>query len=114
MSSQLTVVEVFNNQVEAEIAKGHLEASGIEAFVSKDDCGGTYPAMQLTRGVRLLVSSSDVEKAKEILRLDLHEGSEENRHSAEAEKWRCRGCGEILEGQFSECWQCGSSRPQGS
>jgi hypothetical protein len=25
--------------------------------------------------------------------------------------WHCEGCGEELEGQFSECWNCGRSRP---
>ncbi|MGE5820054.1 MAG: DUF2007 domain-containing protein [Deltaproteobacteria bacterium] len=24
--------------------------------------------------------------------------------------WRCVGCGEELEGQFTECWNCGRSR----
>ena len=24
--------------------------------------------------------------------------------------WRCRGCAEEVEGQFSECWNCGESR----
>jgi hypothetical protein len=24
--------------------------------------------------------------------------------------WRCTGCGEIIEGQFSECWKCGRDR----
>lgn len=24
--------------------------------------------------------------------------------------WRCAGCGEELEGQFTECWNCGRSR----
>ena len=24
--------------------------------------------------------------------------------------WRCAGCGEEIEGQFSECWSCGRSR----
>jgi hypothetical protein len=24
--------------------------------------------------------------------------------------WRCDGCGEEVEGQFSECWNCGGSR----
>ena len=24
--------------------------------------------------------------------------------------WRCAGCGEELEGQFTECWNCGGSR----
>ena len=25
--------------------------------------------------------------------------------------WRCRKCGREIEGQFSECWNCGGSRP---
>lgn len=25
--------------------------------------------------------------------------------------WRCQGCGEEIEGQFSACWHCGESRP---
>jgi len=24
--------------------------------------------------------------------------------------WRCAGCGEEIEGQFTECWSCGRSR----
>jgi hypothetical protein len=24
--------------------------------------------------------------------------------------WRCTGCGEQIEGQFSECWNCGGIR----
>lgn len=25
--------------------------------------------------------------------------------------WRCPGCGEELEGQFTACWRCGRPRP---
>jgi hypothetical protein len=24
-------------------------------------------------------------------------------------EWTCSGCGELIEGQFTECWQCGRS-----
>jgi len=26
--------------------------------------------------------------------------------------WKCSKCGEEVEGQFSECWNCGSNRPR--
>jgi len=26
--------------------------------------------------------------------------------------WICRGCGEELEPQFTECWNCGGNRPK--
>jgi len=25
--------------------------------------------------------------------------------------WKCDSCGEELEGQFTDCWKCGKSRP---
>ncbi len=31
---------------------------------------------------------------------------------AGAAPWRCPGCGEALEGQFSHCWNCGAERPE--
>lgn len=27
------------------------------------------------------------------------------------EPWTCPACGQTLEGQFTECWNCGTSRP---
>ncbi|MCP5150038.1 MAG: DUF2007 domain-containing protein [Ectothiorhodospiraceae bacterium] len=32
-------------------------------------------------------------------------------HDAEAVQWRCPRCGEVLEGQFTQCWSCGTERP---
>lgn len=29
-----------------------------------------------------------------------------------APAWHCTGCGERIEGQFSECWQCGMAREE--
>jgi len=28
-----------------------------------------------------------------------------------SKRWTCRKCGREVEGQFSECWNCGSERP---
>lgn len=37
----------------------------------------------------------------------------DNRDDAAASRphWHCAACGEWLEPQFSECWQCGAARP---
>jgi len=55
MAGRFVVLEVFNSEVEAEMSRAQLEASGIEAFVSKDDAGGMRPHLQFSQGVRLLV-----------------------------------------------------------
>ncbi len=113
MADRFTVLEVFNSEVEAEVSKARLEASGIEAFVAKDDAGGMRPHLQLSQGVRLLVSQEDVDVAREILHTDIQGDSNQESGFGRTETWRCTGCGETLEAQFTECWQCGTSRSSG-
>jgi hypothetical protein len=64
---EAVVVEKFFSRLEAEMAAGLLEAEGIQAFVSADDAGGTYPPLQHLRGVRLIVFPEDADRAREIL-----------------------------------------------
>jgi hypothetical protein len=58
---------MFLTRVDAEIARGALEAEGVEATVAADDAAGTRPHLWLS-GVRLLVRAEDVERANAILR----------------------------------------------
>ena len=67
--ADLICIKNYNNRVEADLANGLLEASGIEAIVSADDCGGTYPNLSLvTGGTRLLVKDEDAQKALDVLK----------------------------------------------
>jgi hypothetical protein len=61
------VVGEYENEIDAEIAKGHLEASGIPTSITKDDGGGMLPSLQNTKGVQLVVAETQREKAKKIL-----------------------------------------------
>jgi hypothetical protein len=61
------VVGNYENEIDAEIAKGHLEASGISASIYKDDGGGMFPSLQGTEGVQLVVTESQREKARTVL-----------------------------------------------
>lgn len=60
-------VAVFSSEQEAELARMRLEAGGIPAIVSADDCGSWDPWLQLSSGVRLMVHSGDAEHASEAL-----------------------------------------------
>jgi hypothetical protein len=64
---EVVVVRVFSNTLEADLASSWLEAEGVEFTVLADDAGGTYPFLQVTRGVKLLVRAADEDRAKEIL-----------------------------------------------
>lgn len=60
------VAATFLTRIDADLAKTALEAAGIEATVSADDAAGMRPHLWMG-GVRLLVSSSDLERAKAVL-----------------------------------------------
>jgi hypothetical protein len=66
--TELVVVGTFLNQVDADLAKGALEAADIESMLSADDAGGQRPHMWMG-GIRLLVRAEDAEEATAILRL---------------------------------------------
>ena len=67
MKEQRVVVGEYENELDAEIAKGHLEASGIPAFILKDDGGGMLPSLQNTEGVQLVVAEHQKDEAGKIL-----------------------------------------------
>lgn len=64
----IEVIECFTT-AEAELARAHLAAEGIEAAVSADDIGGMYPGVSFG-GIRLLVRHNDLAAAKQILEVD--------------------------------------------
>jgi len=65
--TELVVVGTFLNQIDAELARGALEAGGIESLISADDARGLRPHLSLLSGVRLLVRVEDAEEAGKIL-----------------------------------------------
>ena len=67
MSDRPALIKTFSNEAEAHMAQQMLQEAGVPAFVLKDDAGGMEPHLQLTGGVRLLVSRADAERAREIL-----------------------------------------------
>ena len=60
------VVGTFLNVLEAELARSALAAAGIDALVSRDDCGGMRPHLWMG-GIRLLVRPEAAAQAAELL-----------------------------------------------
>jgi len=68
MEDELVTVEKFNSESLADVARSFLEANGIPSFISRDDCGGMRPWMSLVFPIRLMVRSSDLKEARELLK----------------------------------------------
>jgi Putative prokaryotic signal transducing protein len=60
------VVASFLTRIDADLARTALEAAGIEATVSADDVAGMRPHLWMG-GVRLVVNSRDLERARAVL-----------------------------------------------
>jgi hypothetical protein len=65
MEEKQVVVGEYENEIDAEIAKGHLQASGIPSYIIKG--GGMLPSLQNTEGVQLVVAVTQAKKAKKVL-----------------------------------------------
>jgi hypothetical protein len=65
MKKKQIVVGEYENEIDAEIVKGHLKASGIEASIIKG--GGMLPSLRNAEGVQLVVAEKQSKKAKKIL-----------------------------------------------
>ena len=98
MPDEMTLLETYLSDLEAEIAMNRLTALGVQAMVQKDNCGGMRPHLDL-QGIKLLVAPPDLEKARAILT--------ETAEPAEQATWVCPECSEEIAGNFDACWQCG-------
>ena len=64
----LVCLQEFSSRIEAEMARGILEANGVSATVFADDGGGSFQGMLLSRGVaRLMVLPGDEDHARQLL-----------------------------------------------
>ena len=67
MADETVVAGTFASRYEAEFARETLHAAGIDAILLADDAGGAYAGLSFTGQARLLVHSSDAERAKTLL-----------------------------------------------
>jgi hypothetical protein len=89
---------------------GHLKnvmaTFGIKCVAKKLDlisAAGELPPIECWPEL-WVVDDDKVVKAKRILKKTLAPLASVKR------SWTCHGCGENIEGQFSECWNCGHDR----
>jgi len=67
---KLVTIATFLDVTEAHIVKGLLESEGIQVFIYDEQA--TINFVNYIGGVRLVVKQSDVERARKIIKLELH------------------------------------------
>ena len=104
---QLYVVAAFEFEDEAHVARGHLEAQGIESFIVGSDNTG-FGGLTAEATYQLVVKEPVHEQAKKIM-----EEAESNEDDVSITAWTCE-CGEQVDEGFAICWSCGANWPGGT
>ena len=65
--SEFVAIKVYQNRMEADLAKAVLLANGIPALVEADDAGGMRPALGSLQRIRILVCATDAVTAVGLL-----------------------------------------------
>ncbi len=94
---------VANSLAQAHLIKGFLDAEGIFAVVRGEHLVGIAGEIPITMDTlpSIWVGDDDRDRARELIDKTL-------KSELVFEDWTCPECGEEVEGQFTECWQCGS------
>lgn len=67
IQDNIITLRTYALEMEAEMARATLDAHGIPAAVSRDDCGGMEPQLNISGGARLKVTQRNARAALDIL-----------------------------------------------
>jgi hypothetical protein len=101
----MKLLHPVRNPMEGHAIRGFLDANGVEAIVRGEFLSGGVGELPADVCAVWIVDDASHERAIGLLR-DYLRGTH-----VRVEAWVCPACNERLEGQFTECWNCGAERP---
>jgi predicted RNA-binding Zn-ribbon protein involved in translation (DUF1610 family) len=105
---KLVPVYSARDTAQAHLLANVLKSNGVEAQVSGEalsTIAGYLPAAQ----AQVCVSETDQQQALPIVERFVRSGAVFTPKSSAS--WKCPQCGEVMEPQFTDCWNCQTPRP---
>lgn len=101
---------VYSNEdrMMAGYVQGILESHGIHCIMKNENLlggMGELPPHEIWPEI-WVTHEHEYERAERIIKDLLVD-------TGDASNWRCPNCREIIEGQFAQCWNCGTEAPAG-
>jgi hypothetical protein len=96
-AANISLVSIFQNMLEEQGIKCWIKNEALLTGIGEIPPIETWP--------QLCVEDDDFLEAKRIVDEALAT-KDINR------AWKCDSCGEVIEGQFAQCWNCGTDRPE--
>ena len=110
--AELRKVYVADGSGDAHLLRGLLEVEGIPAVVRGDGMvplqGGNLFKIETRPSVWVLDDESD-QYVRAVAIVEEYAAKKRTDTTA-GDLWRCRLCGETVEAQFTDCWNCGVVR----
>ena len=103
------IKRVFASQDRAAIAIvcGLLADEGIETTIQNENMSAVSGEVPFTLAMPEICVLRDEDEAQALAIVERFE-SGETRDQESTEPWKCPRCGEVIEGQFTACWKCGT------
>ena len=105
-------VYIAQDHSDAHFVAGILQEHGISCEVLGEDLWGARGALSVSPDTLPAVWIQDdnsYEQAEKLVRQI--ENKTLNATTGES-PWKCPSCGEEIEAQYTDCWQCGTNRPE--
>ena len=103
-------VYLAQDPIEANLLVDLLGAEGIEAVVQGEHLYAIRGIVPMSYPTVWVVDDDDYEQAR-ALALEFDRRQQAGGEQELLKPWVCLSCGETIEGQFDQCWQCGAERP---
>lgn len=107
LGSRVKPLHTARHAAEAHLIRGYLESQGIDALVRGEFLVGGIGELPADLCKVWVIDDHDWPRADELLKRFL-QGTDAREHAHEY--WRCAQCQEVIEGQFTDCWNCGTAR----
>jgi hypothetical protein len=99
------------HQAQAHLVEDLLRSNGMEAHVVGESLLNTIPGASVIPGTAPEVWVLDSEQARPAQELIRRFLSDKPLPEASGPAWTCPSCAEVHESQFSDCWKCGTAKP---
>lgn len=101
-------VYTAESMVDAQLVCDALLTDGLEARISGGYLSGAAGELPMGQLITVWIAEpSMLDRARAVV--NAFESSFVRGSERGGDSRRCPGCGEVLESQFSHCWQCGHS-----
>ncbi|MDP2924516.1 MAG: DUF2007 domain-containing protein [Candidatus Omnitrophota bacterium] len=86
--------------------KGFFENQGIECTIKNENLYPLMGKIPPSESPEIWINKDgDYEQAEKLLKQFFQKES-----LPKPNAWKCKKCGEMIEGQFTACWKCGESK----